>query len=311
MILKLGRLIVFINKGVGGVIMKNVNIVIVDDSPFQIALLRDLLTESGFNVVGEAGSLEETIEVVTNMKPDLVTMDMTMPGTDGFECTREIHKIDPNIKVIIVSSMMDDEIVRKAKKNHVCGYAQKPVDGEELTLLINRVMADEELFLELEGLYSSVFREALLDVFNKLTKTVPVITHESNENVEKISKGISIVMGVIGKYSGRIIFDMSFETANSIGKALLKREVKNTEEMLNVMSEITNMAAGNACSMINKRNRIFGLRVAPPTTFHGESISISKAELETTYSANAKTQFGDLSISIGFGRGEGEWMSII
>lgn len=48
--------------------MKNVNIVIVDDSPFQIALLRDLLTESGFNVVGEAGSLEETIEVVTNMK---------------------------------------------------------------------------------------------------------------------------------------------------------------------------------------------------------------------------------------------------
>lgn len=291
--------------------MKKVNIVIVDDSPFQIALLRDLLTENGFNVIGEAGSLEEVIDVVTNTKPDLVTMDMTIPGTDGFECTQEIHKINPNTKVIVVSSMMDEEIVKKAKKLHVSGYAQKPVDAEELTLLINRVMADEELYSELERLYSSVFREAALDVFNRLTKTVPEITNESNENAEKVSEGISIVMGVIGKYSGRTIFDVSFETAQNIANALLKRETKNTEEMLNVMSEVANMVAGNACSMMNKKNKIFGLRVAPPTTFHGESISISKAELDSTYSAIAKTKFGDLSISIGFGRGEGEWMSII
>ena len=104
---------------------------------------------------------------------------------------------------------------------------------------------------------------------------------------------------------------MSFEAAKDIAEISLKREPKNNEEVLNVMAEISNMVAGNACSMINKKNKIFGLRVAPPTTFHGESISISKAELGVTYSANVKTQFGDLSISIGFGRGEGEWMSII
>jgi len=291
--------------------MKKINIVIVDDSAFQIALLNDMLTENGFNVVGEAGNLEETIEVVTNTKPDLVTMDMTIPGTDGFECTEAIHKIDPNIKVIIVSSMMDEEIVRKARKLHVSGYAQKPVDADELTLLINRVMADKELFSELEGIYSGIFKEALLNVFNRLTKTVPEITGENNINVEKSSQGISIVMGIIGKYSGRAIFDMSFETASVLAKALLKREPKNNDEILNAMSELSNMIAGNACSMINKKNKIFGLRVAPPTTFHGESISISKADLEAVYSANAETQFGDLSISIGFGRGEGEWMSII
>jgi DNA-binding NarL/FixJ family response regulator len=291
--------------------MRKVNIVIVDDSAFQIALLRDILTEGGFNVVGEASSLEETIEVVTNTKPDLVTMDMTIPGTDGFECTREIHKIDSNIKVVVVSSMMDDEIVKKARKTHVSGYAQKPVDAEELTLLINRVMADEELFSELDSLYSSIFKQALLDVINRTTKTVPEITDESNINVEKNIEGISIVMGIIGKYSGRAIFDMSFETANNLAKVLLKREPKDNNEILNVMAELSNMAAGNACSMINKKNKIFGLRVAPPTTFHGESISISKAELEAIYSAVAKTQFGDLSMSIGFGRGEGEWMSII
>ena len=97
----------------------------------------------------------------------------------------------------------------------------------------------------------------------------------------------------------------------NLATVLLKREPKNNEELLNVMSEIANMFAGNACSMINKKNKLFGLRVAPPTTFHGESINISKAELENTYSANVKSQFGDLSINIGFKRGDGEWMSII
>lgn len=291
--------------------MKDVKILIVDDSPFQIALLRDTLTESGFDVVGEAKSLEEVIEEVNKEKPDLVTMDMTIPGTDGFECTRAIHKINKDIKVIIVSSMMDEELVRKAKKTRVSGYIQKPVDSEELTLLINRVMADEELYLELESVYSKMFKEAVLNLFNKLTKTVPEITDESNDDLAIHSEGISIVMGITGKYSGRLILDMSFETANKLAAVLLKRDPENDEELLNVMSEIANMSAGNACSMINKKNKLFGLRVAPPTTFHGESINISKAELENTYSANVKSQFGDLSINIGFKRGDGEWMSII
>ncbi|PRR82151.1 response regulator [Clostridium vincentii] len=291
--------------------MKDVKILIVDDSPFQIAMLRDIITESGFDVVGEAKCLEEVIEEVSRLKPDLVTMDMTLPGTDGFECTRAIHKINKDIKVIIVSSMMDEELVRKAKKTHVCGYIQKPVDQEELSLLINRVMADEELYLELEGLYSNVFKEAVLNLFNRLTKTMPEITDESNDDIAIHSEGISIVMGITGKYSGRLILDMSFGTAKSLAAVLLKREPENNEELLNVMSEIANMFAGNACSMINKKNKLFGLRVAPPTTFHGESINISKAELENTYSANVKSQFGDLAINIGFKRGDGEWMSIM
>jgi len=96
--------------------MKEVKTLIVDDSPFQIAMLKDTLTENGFNVVGEAQSLEEVIEEVNRVKPNLVTMDMTIPGTDGFECTREIHKIDRNIKVIVISAMMDDELIKKANR---------------------------------------------------------------------------------------------------------------------------------------------------------------------------------------------------
>ncbi|QGU96304.1 response regulator [Clostridium bovifaecis] len=291
--------------------MKETKVVIVDDSPFSIAIIRDILLDKGFNVVGEATSLEETIDVVTKAKPDVVTMDMTMPGTDGLECTRAIHNIDSNVKVIIVSSMMDDEIVRKARKNNVSGYLQKPVDGEDLTLLINRIMASEELYKELEGLYYSVFKEAFSDNFNRMLKVVPEFQDEDTLDVELTSRGISVVMGVIGKYSGRMIFDMSYDTAEKICTSMLRREPKELQEVLNVMGEFTNIVAGNACSIINRKNKLFGLRVAPPTIFHGESINISKAELDTTTSTIANTIFGEVYMNVGFQRGAGEWMSNI
>ena len=287
------------------------NSLIVDDSPFQIALLSDVLEEQGFEVVGQAMSLEEVKSEVKRTKPDLVTMDLTIPGTDGFECTKAVHDIDSNIKVIVVSSMMDEELINKAKKLGISGFIQKPVDTEELTLLINRVMADEDLFCELESLYIGAYTEATLNIFNRLTKTVPEITNISFENKEKTSAGISIVLGIIGKYSGRLIMDMSLETAEKFSECLLRRKAKNNEEVLNVVSEVANMLAGNGCSIINKKNKVFGLRVAPPTTIHGESINISKAELECNFSADIKSEFGDISLNLGFRRGESEWMSDI
>lgn len=291
--------------------MKDTRILIVDDSPFQIALLSDVLEEQGFEVVGQAMSLEEVKSEVKRTKPDLVTMDLTIPGTDGFECTKAVHDIDSNIKVIVVSSMMDEELINKAKKLGISGFIQKPVDTEELTLLINRVMADEDLFCELESLYIGAYTEANLNIFNRLTKTVPEITNISFENKEKTSAGISIVLGIIGKYSGRLIMDMSLETAEKFSECLLRRKAKNNEEVLNVVSEVANMLAGNGCSIINKKNKVFGLRVAPPTTIHGESINISKAELECNFSADIKSEFGDISLNLGFRRGESEWMSDI
>lgn len=291
--------------------MKDTRILIVDDSPFQIALLSDVLEEQGFEVVGQAMSLEEVKSEVKRTKPDLVTMDLTIPGTDGFECTKAVHDIDSNIKVIVVSSMMDEELINKAKKLGISGFIQKPVDTEELTLLINRVMADEDLFCELEILYLGAYTEATLNIFNRLTKTVPEITNISFENKEKTSAGISIVLGIIGKYSGRLIMDMSLETAEKFSECLLRRKAKNNEEVLNVVSEVANMLAGNGCSIINKKNKVFGLRVAPPTTIHGESINISKAELECNFSTDIKSEFGDISLNLGFRRGESEWMSDI
>ncbi|MCY6484113.1 response regulator [Clostridium aestuarii] len=283
--------------------MRNTRIVIVDDSLFSISILQDILEEKGFEVIGQASSLEETIEVVKDKKPDLVTMDMTIPGTDGLECTRAIHEIDGNIKVVIVSSMMDDEIVKKAKENKASGYVQKPVDPEEINTVIKSVMAGEELFDELEKIYFDVFKESFSNNLNKLTKTTPSYAGEVRLNNTEKSRGISVVVGIIGKYSGRMIFDLSYETAKKMATVALKREVKDIKECLAMSGEFANIVAGNACSILNRKNKVLGLRVAPPTIFHGKSLNISKTTLDTI-SVAAKTQFGEMYLNVGFKRGE-------
>ncbi|MCY6355238.1 response regulator [Clostridium sp. ZS2-4] len=290
--------------------MKNIKIVIVDDSPFSISILRDTLTEKGFEVIGDASSLEETIEVVKNKKPDLVTMDMTLPGTDGLECTRAIHEIDPNIKVVVVSSMMDDEIVKKAKQNKVSGYIQKPVDSDELSILIQRIMSGEEMFHELEGIYFDIFKETFLDNINRMTKTLPNLSTETKLDINEKSidsRGVSIIVGIIGRHCGSMVIDASYETVDDLAKHILKRNLKNKEEGLAMMAEFANIIAGNACSLLNRKNKAFGLRVAPPAIFHGNSLKISKT-IVNSQSVVAETIFGDIYINIGFTRGDSEWM---
>lgn len=283
--------------------MKDVKVVIVDDSAFSVAFIRNILEDNGFEVVGDAGSLDEVKQVVKDKKPTLVTMDMTLPGTDGLECTRAVHEIDPNIKVIVISSMMDEEIVQKAKKNKVAGYVQKPVDGDELITTIKRVMAADEMYQILEDEYSVVFKEALMDGLNKMTKTLLTYKDEYTSEKEYESAGMSIIIGIIGEFSGRMLLDMSKETANNIATAIFRREPKDNDEMAATLGEFANIIAGNACSILNRKNKAFGLRVAPPSILSGDSVLISAPNFSTT-TATAETNFGELLLNVGFLKGE-------
>ena len=287
--------------------MEKIRIVIVDDSPFSIAILRGILEDKGYEVVGEAGTLEEVKEVIKDKRPALVTMDMTLPGTDGFECTRAVHEIDPNIKVIVVSSMMDDEIVNEAKENNVSAYIQKPVDPDELIAAINRVMSSEEIYKLLETDSFPVFKEALLDGVNRMTKTLLTFKDEYSDDKEYISKGMTVIVGIIGKFAGRMVIDLSKETADNMATALLRRAPKNNDEMIGAMAEFANIISGNACSLLNRKDRALGLRVAPPSILHGDNVHISAPSFKTN-TAIAETNFGDLLMNVGFTRGEEKWM---
>ncbi len=283
--------------------MPAIRIAIVDDSSFSIAFIRDILEQNGFDVVGEAGSLEEVRRVIRETKPDLVTMDMTLPGTDGLECTRAVHEIDENIKVIVVSSMMDDEIVKEAKQNKVSAYLQKPVDADALVSAINRILERDKLYSFLNSHYVASFKEALLNGMNSMTKTLLTYKDEYVSKGEYKSKGMSVIVGAIGAFSGRMLIDFSKETAAALAAAMLKKVSVGNDDITAALGEFANIVCGNACSMLNRQNIALGLRIAPPSIFYGDKISISAPDF-STFGVLAQTAFGDILLNIGFKKGE-------
>jgi DNA-binding NarL/FixJ family response regulator len=287
--------------------MAGIKTVVVDDSSFSIAFIKGILEDNGFEVVGEAGTLEEVKKIVAETKPALVTMDMTLPGTDGLECTRAIHEIDENIKVIVVSSMMDDEIVKAARENRVSGYVQKPVDSDTLITAINRIMANEELFHFLEIEYSAVFKEALLDSMNRMTKTLLTYKDEYVSDDDYKSKGMTVIVGIIGEFSGRMLIDLSTETAGALASAIYRKPTDNLDEIIAVLGEFANIVSGNACSILNRKKKALGLRVAPPSILYGDRVLVSAPDFKTM-SALATSDFGDILVNTGFKRGEDKWI---
>jgi len=286
--------------------MEKTKVVIVDDSAFSVAVIRDVLEENGFEVVGSACMLHEVKKVVSDTMPDLVTMDMTLPGTDGLECTRAIREIDENIKVIVISSMMDEEIVREAKKLKISGYVQKPLDADELLTAISRVMEADQMFSLLQAEGFAVFKESLLDATNKMTKALLTYGDDMPGSREYNSEGVTVIIGISGRFSGRLLLGMSIVTAKSFTVAALRREPKDTAEITATLAEFANIVAGNACSHLNKKNKALGLRLAPPSVLLGENIKISPPNFQT-YTTTASAPFGPLLLNGGFKRGEDSW----
>ncbi|OHW63230.1 chemotaxis protein CheY [Andreesenia angusta] len=278
-------------------------VLIVDDSRFSISIITEMLERNGYEVVGEAMNKEEVEQKASELKPDVVTMDMTLPGTDGFECTEIVKKVSPESSVVIVSSLMDEELLEKAKKLKVSGYIQKPVEESQLLAELERASNYKDIFNTLEGIYFDVFKESFADNMNKMTRTLVNFKDEQKKNNVERSKGISIVIGIIGAFSGKMVVDLSNETAGNMASEILKKEEVDMDTILNLLSEWANIIAGNACSMLNMKDRSYGLKIAPPTIFYGEAINISQVNLEVM-SVDIETSFGEVTMSVGFKRGE-------
>lgn len=284
-----------------------IRVMVVDDSPFSRTILADSLQECGCEVVGEAESLESLIETYQNCKPDIVTMDIAMPGADGFECSKALRLHDPTARIILVSSIKDEESEAEARRVGVMGYVQKPVDNEVLKRVIDSVLAPDDKFEMLDSLGLDTFKEALSQSLTRMTKTTTRFDDEEYSGVAYVSQGISTVIGIIGRYPGTMIVDISVDSAEKITKKIIRREAKSRDEVLAMAGELTNVVAGVACSMLNKKDRIYGLRVAPPSVFYGKPTEIISPNIRIR-GVYADTDFGRIYMSVGFKKGSVLWM---
>ena len=127
--------------------METLRIVIADDHPVFRYGLRALLDAApDTEVVGEATSGDEAVSLATTLHPDVVLMDLNMPGTNGIEATRQIAAAHPQIGILVVTMFEDDDSVFAAMRAGARGYLLKGAEGEETLRAIRAVAHGEAIF---------------------------------------------------------------------------------------------------------------------------------------------------------------------
>jgi len=119
------------------VIIKGV--LIVDDAQFIRYSLKTMIEGNGFNVIGEAGNGIVAIKLFRQLEPDVVLMDITMPEMDGIEALKEIMKINPRAKVIMISAMGKEEMVREAILAGARGFIVKPFKEDTIIKTLEKM----------------------------------------------------------------------------------------------------------------------------------------------------------------------------
>jgi DNA-binding NarL/FixJ family response regulator len=127
--------------------MENIRILIADDHPLFRDGLRALLNSvADTEVVGEATSGAEAISIAASLQPDVILMDINMPGVNGIEATRSIMQTSPHIGVLVVTMFEDDDSVFAAMRAGARGYLLKGADQAEVLRAIKAVASGEAIF---------------------------------------------------------------------------------------------------------------------------------------------------------------------
>ncbi len=115
-------------------------VLVVDDAACMRIMIKDILQKGGYEVVGEAEDGKKAIEKYKELKPDLVTMDITMPDMDGIAAVKEIRKIDENAVIIMCSAMGQQAMVIDAIQAGAKDFVVKPFQPERVLEAIKKVM---------------------------------------------------------------------------------------------------------------------------------------------------------------------------
>lgn len=122
--------------------MKSLTFVVVDDAVFMRTLLKKMLEEvENYTVVGEGANGYDAVEQAKLNKPDIMTLDITMPDMDGIKAVKEVLKVSPNTRIIMVSAMGQQSMVIEAIKLGARDFVVKPFEKSRVLQAIKNVVS--------------------------------------------------------------------------------------------------------------------------------------------------------------------------
>lgn len=205
--------------------MNEIRIVLVDDHRVVREGTRQILQkETDLRVIGEAGDGEEAIRLVSELKPDVVVMDISMPRLNGIEATKRIKAMYPHIAVLILTAYEQDQYIFAALEAGAAGYLLKDIHGQELVAAIRSVQAGESV------LHPIVARKAL-DRFVRaeIKDMVPQFEALTDREVEVLR------LAARGRSNAEIAGDLGISTRTvqgHFGKIFEKFQVSSRTEAI-------------------------------------------------------------------------------
>ena len=213
--------------------MEKINIVLADDHVLVRKGIRSMLeSEAGIEVVGEAGNGAEALDSAKNLKPDILLLDIRMPGMSGLDAAAKLSDYAPGTKAVILSMHDSEEYVLQALSAGAFGYLLKDTDKEEFIKALKQVYKGNKYF---SGSVSYILANHLLSA-KPVTKAPP---REDRYHLTRREKEI-LGMAIDGKHNKDI--------ADSLGKSVRTIETHR----FNIMKKL---GVNNVIDMINKAIR--------------------------------------------------------
>lgn len=215
-----------------------IRIVIVDDHHLvRVGTCRLLADIEGFDVVGEAASGEEAIEMVKDLKPDVALMDIQMPGIGGLEATRRCLRLDPELKVIILTIHQGEPYPSKLLRAGAHGYLTKHASIDEIVLAIKKAVSGQRY------ISSEIAQQLALRPFSQDDAATPFENLSNREmqialmviegqRVPDISESLSLSPKTVNSYRYRLFEKLG--VANDVGltKLAIKHHIIETDALL-------------------------------------------------------------------------------
>ena len=121
---------------------------VVDDVGFVRKTLTKILTDSNYQVIGEAEDGHTAVQLYKKLQPDVVTMDVVMPQMSGIEATRKIVQMDKGARIVIISAMEQESIIMEAINAGARDYVLKPFTVEDIVKTLERVFVGDDQLVE-------------------------------------------------------------------------------------------------------------------------------------------------------------------